>query len=253
MRSLTFCTLLLALTACGDDGGTTDQTTGDATTGTAGVSSTGSTDTGEPTTSGSSTTAEPQTGSDSATTTTTTTTTTTGETTTLDTTTLDTTTGDGTETTLEDTTDATTGGTGMTSEASTGDTTGGATSDLTIAVVDAELYADCMPEVEADPAWGSWYVEYDNTANAEATSATLVKATLSLLADPQMVEEIEATPTESGPLPAGEYISQKLTKLKGAAHSACDHCNEFYLLELTYQEGDVTHVVTEEVTISCSF
>ena len=90
--------------------------------------------------------------------------------------------------------------------------------------------------------------------DAAETAAVLTKASLSLLAaDPPVLEEIGAHPGESGPIPAGEQTEQKLEKLKGAAHSACEHCGEFYLLALEYQEGDVIHQVTEEVTISCVF
>ncbi len=242
MRSLSLCTLLVAFSACGDNGGSSTETslaTATDTSSTTGTSepdatSTGPTvTTGEPTTvtGGASESSDP----------------TIGTSTTTD---ASTTTAAGTTTDASTTTDA-----GTTTDASTTDTTtGGAVSDLKIAVVDAELYADCQPEVEPDPAEGSWYVEFDNSLGAAATSAVLIKASLSLSdADPPVIEEIMATPTDSGPIPAGEQTSVLLTKLKGAAHSACDHCDEFYLLELDYQEGDVLHHVTEDVTISCSF
>lgn len=244
MRSLALYTLLaLSLSACGDDGGaeTTSETTnttvtGSETTATGTEATTGDTDPGPtsegPTTSG-------QTGSESSATSGTET----GDTSTGDTSAGDTSTGD-----------TSTGDTGSTTDDTTGGTTGGATSDLVIAIVDAELSAFCMPEVEPDPVHGSWYVEFDNSNNAASTSATLIKASLSLLdADPPVLEEIEASPKTSGLLDPGDYASVKLEKLTGEAHSACEHCDEFYLLELDYQEGDVIHHVTEEVTIPCSF
>jgi hypothetical protein len=241
MRSLTLFSLVLALSACGDDGGTTDAT-GITTSGSTGSGSTGSgstgseSGTGEPTTSGASTDAS--TGADAST----------SAPATATSTSSGTTTGEPGSTSS----DASTG------DVSTGDTSGdsttGATSELVIAVVDAELYADCMPEIEPDPVQGSWYVQFDNTGGGAETSAVLTKASLSLLvADPPVLEEISVSPTESGPIAAGEQIEVVVKKLKGAAHSGCDHCGEFYLLALEYQEGDVIHQVTEEVTISCAF
>ena len=233
MRSPIHLTLVLALSACGDDDGATDpsSTTQAASTGGATGSESGSEGGG---------TGESPTSADTST----------GE--------------GGTGTTGSDPTSGGPGTTGGTStggvsgtssgDTSSGDSTTGATSELVIAVVDAELYADCMPEIEPDPTWGSWYVQFDNTGGAAETAAVLTKASLSLLAaDPPVLEEIGAHPGESGPIPAGEQTEQKLEKLKGAAHSACDHCGEFYLLALEYQEGDVIHQVTEEVTISCVF
>lgn len=239
MRSLTLFSLVLALSACGDDGGTTDATgtttgiTNGTTGGSTGSGSTGSeSGTGEPTTGGASTFAS--TGADASTSAPAT----------------GTSTGSGTTTGEPGTTsDATTG-----DASTTGESTTGATSELVIAVFDAELYADCMPEVEPDPVQGSWYVQFDNTGGGAETSAVLTKASLSLLvADPPVLEEISVSPTESGPIAAGEQIEVVVKKLKGAAHSGCDHCGEFYLLALEYQEGDVIHQVTEEVTISCAF
>jgi hypothetical protein len=241
MRSLTLFSLVLALSACGDDGGTTDAT-GITTSGSTGSGSTGSgstgseSGTGEPTTSGASTDAS--TGADAST----------SAPATATSTSSGTTTGEPGSTSS----DASTG------DVSTGDTSGdsttGATSELVIAVFDAELYADCMPEIEPDPVQGSWYVQFDNTGGGAETSAVLTKASLSLLvADPPVLEEISVSPTESGPIAAGEQIEVVVKKLKGAAHSGCDHCGEFYLLALEYQEGDVIHQVTEEVTISCAF
>ena len=236
MRSLTLFSLVLALSACGDDGGTTDAT-GITTSGSTGSGSTGSeSGTGEPTTSGASTDAS--TGADASTSAPATATSTSSGTTTGE---------------PGSTSDATTGDASSTGE-STGDSTTGATSELVIAVFDAELYADCMPEIEPDPVQGSWYVQFDNTGGGAETSAVLTKASLSLLvADPPVLEEISVSPTESGPIAAGEQIEVVVKKLKGAAHSGCDHCGEFYLLALEYQEGDVIHQVTEEVTISCAF
>ncbi len=226
MRSLTLFFLALALSACGDDGGTPAATT----TGAPGGGSTGSESGGTsgPTTTDASTGADAST-SPPATTTSTSTAMTTGE--------------------PGSTSDATTG-----DASSTGDSTTGATSELVIAVVDAELYADCMPEVEPDPVHGSWYVQFDNTGGAAETSAVLTKASLSLLvADPPVLEDISVSPTDSGPIAAGEQSEVVVKKLKGTAHSGCDHGGEFYLLALEYQEGDVIHQVTEEVTISCAF
>lgn len=237
MRSLTLFSLVLALSACGGDGGTTDATGTTQTATTSGSTGTGSTGsesgTGEPTTSGASTFAS--TGADAstsapATATSTSTATTTGE-----------------PGSTSSTSDGTTG------DSTTGDSTTGATSELVIAVFDAELYADCMPEVEPDPVQGSWYVQFDNTGGGAETSAVLTKASLSLLVDDPVLEEISVSPSESGPIAAGEQIEVVVKKLKGAAHSGCDHCGEFYLLALEYQEGDVIHQVTEEVTISCAF
>jgi hypothetical protein len=242
MRSLTLSALLLALPACGDSGGDTTSTTttgpGTSTDVTTGDSAS-STD--EPTTDDA-TTVAPETGSVTMTSTTTGET---GDTTTGDATTGDATTGDTPDTTADVSSSGTTGDT-------TGDTTGGGVSELEIAIVDAELWADCQPVVDPDPAMGSWFVEFTNNGAAE-TSATVIKASLSLAVDPPMIEPISVSPTDSGPLPPGETTSLEVKKLKGAAHSACEHCGEFYLLALEYQEGDVTHVVTEDVTISCAF
>lgn len=66
-----------------------------------------------------------------------------------------------------------------------------------------------------------------------------------------MLEPITVQRTESGPIPAGEQISQEMIKLPGDMHSACDHCDESYLLVLEYDETGVTHHVEEEVTIVC--
>ncbi|MFY0531274.1 hypothetical protein [Nannocystis pusilla] len=123
-----------------------------------------------------------------------------------------------------------------------------------IAIVDAYLYADCMPVSEPDPVQGTWYVEFDNTDNPNDTAAVITGASLSLSdADPQVIEPIQVSPIESPPLPAGEYISVEMAKLPGMAHSACEHCDEFYDLVLEYDENGVKHHVLEEVTISCSF
>ncbi len=243
MRSATLCSLVLALSACGGDKGTSDTATSTgepATTGSESASDTGAAvSSGEaPTTGAGEATAS------SAATTDASTDASTGAAT--STSTSGVTTGPGTTTTTGETTTA--------AGETAADTTTGATSDLVIAVVDAELFADCMPEIEPDPVQGSWFVEFDNTASDTATAATLTKASLSLLdADPPMLEEIEVSPTESGPIPAGEQTSVEVKKLKGAGHSGCQHGGQFYLLALEYQEGAVTHHVTEEVTISCAF
>ena len=145
---------------------------------------------------------------------------------------------------------ATTGETGESS------TTGGSTgegSPLIIAVVDAELWADCSLMGGGDPVQGSWYVEFDNTDNPNDTAAVLTSASLTLALDPPLEEPIEAEPKQSPPIAAGDYVSQKQTKLKGDAHSACDHCDEFYALVLEYDEDGVSHHVVEDVTISCNF
>lgn len=237
MRSPNPLLLVLALVACGDNDSTT------STTSTTAVTSTGDAGSGEthaPTTTGTAA------GDD------------TGATTPEVTTTGDPTGGltDGTAATSDGTTAAsgTTGSDGTTSGTTASETTGGATSQLVIAIVDAELYADCQPEIAPDPVQGQWYVQFDNTGGATATSAVLTKASLSLLnADPPMLEEIHASPDGSGPIAAGEQVDIKMKKLAGDAHSACDHCDEFYLLALEYQEGEVIHQVSEEVTISCAF
>ncbi len=234
MRSFNYLTLVLALSACGDDGGATDPSSTTQAASTGGATGSESGGTGEsPTSTDASTgggtgsaptSGEPGTTSGAST----------GE--------------------VSGTSSTTSSGDTSGGDTSSGDSTTGATSELVIAVVDAELYADCMPEIEPDPAWGSWYVQFDNSSGAAETSAVLTKASLSLAdADPPLLEEIGANPGESGPIPAGEQVEQKLEKLKGAAHSACDHCGEFYLLALEYQEGDVIHHVTEDVTISCIF
>ena len=251
MRSFTFCTLIFVLSACGDK---SDETTTETatTTATATATTTGTT-TGTDTGTGT-TVSEPGTTADLPTTggaqssgeaTATTGPGETGSTSTGTTTTGSTSTGD--TSTGETTTADSTGDSSSTS-------TGGGTSELTIAIVDAELWADCQPEVEPDPVQGSWFVEFDNSAGAAATSAKIIKASLSLLdADPPVIEEIAVSPTDSGPIGAGEQTSVEVQKLKGAAHSGCGHCGAFYLLALDYQEGDVIHKVTEEVTISCAF
>ncbi len=242
MRSFTFCTLLLTLSACGGDKGdeTTDTATATTTATTTGTGSTGSepgTTADVPTTGGQSsgevtvTTGPGETGDTSTGATSTTGSTSVGDTSTGGTSTGETSTGDG-----------------------SGTSTGGGTSELSIAIVDAELWANCQPIVDPDPVQGSWFVEFDNTAGAAATSAKLIKASLSLVvADPPVIEEIAVSPTDSGPIAAGEQVSQMVKKLKGAAHSGCGHCGAFYLLALDYQEGDVIHKVTEEVTVSCVF
>ncbi len=249
MRSFTFCTLLLTLSACGGDkGDETTETATATTTATGTTTGTGSSTTGSesgttadaPTTGGvqSSGEATASTGPGETGGTSTGGTSTTGSSSTGDTSTGDT----------------TTSGTSTGGDSSSGTSTGGGTSELSIAIVDAELWANCQPEVEPDPVQGSWFVEFDNTGGAAATSAKVIKASLSLLdADPPVLEEIAVSPTDSGPIGAGEQTSLMVKKLKGAAHSGCDHCGAFYLLALDYQEGDVIHKVTEEVTISCAF
>jgi hypothetical protein len=119
-----------------------------------------------------------------------------------------------------------------------------------IAVVDAELHADCTPNGGPDPVWGQWWVDFDNTANSEDTSAVLVAASLSL-AGGDVVEAIAVSPTESGPVAAGAYESFEFEKLAGAMHSACAHCGEFYELALDWDEGGVIHHVVEDVTVPC--
>lgn len=244
MRRLTLSLSLLgAFTACGDSGSDTtgsdtEQTT--AVTGSAGDTSTGTTTTGgAELTTGAPTTAAGDSESGSTTST------------------IETTAADATGTGSPDTSTGAPGTTGTTGDSTTGEgtsegsSTGGATSPLKIAIVDAELYADCMPVASPDPVKGQWYVDFDNTDNPEDTMAVVTKASLSL-PDADPVEAIEVTPTESGPILAGEYASQKLTKLQGEMHSACEHCGEFYLLVLEYDEGGVKHHVQEDVTISCS-
>ena len=239
MRSFNYLTLVLALSACGDDGGATDPSSTTQAASTGGATGSESGGTGESPTS---TDASSTGGTGSAPTS--------GE----PGTTSGASTGEVSGTSITTSSGDTSSGDTSSGDTSSGDSTTGATSELVIAVVDAELYADCMPEIEPDPAWGSWYVQFDNSSGAGETSAVLTKASLSLAdADPPLLEEIGANPGESGPIPAGEQVEQKLEKLKGAAHSACDHCGEFYLLALEYQEGDVIHHVTEDVTISCIF
>ncbi|WAS98986.1 hypothetical protein [Nannocystis punicea] len=250
MRRMTLTFLLTSLVACGETGDTTattvtDSTAADTTTTTAATDAT----TSEPTTAD-----EPTAGTDSASEADTST----GETTTsatTDATTAVDTTGEGTttETTAVDTTGETTAvdTTGETTD-TTGDTEG--TSPLFIAIVDAYLFANCMPEIEPDPVQGTWYVEFDNTGNPNDTSVVLTAASLSLEdADPPMIEPIKVSPLESPPLAAGDYVSVEMAKLPGMAHSACDHCDEFYTLALEYDEAGVKHRVEEAVTISCSF
>ncbi len=240
MRRLTFSMLLTALPACNNAPGSDTQTTGtQATTGTdASTDTVAGTGTGG--TTGTPTTGEPDGPTSEPMTTLPADPTTGGSSTTG--TTGDVTTGDVTTTS---TGDATTGDT------TTGEDTTGGSSPLVIAVVDAELWADCMPEVKPDPVKGSWYVEYDNTANPAATMVVLTQASLTLEGS-DVPELIAVSPTESGPIAAGDYVSQEVAKLEGAMHSACNHCGEFYLLELEYDEAGVSHHVEELVTISCA-
>ncbi|HEY0136643.1 MAG TPA: hypothetical protein VGB85_21315 [Nannocystis sp.] len=237
MRTMFIGVCLASLAACGDSGATS---TTSGSTSEAAPSTTGAT-TGEPTTGTGATTG-------------TTTGTTTGETTTGQTATGDTTSSP--SPTSSTTGDASTGTASTTEPDDTTttdpeDTTGGATSPLVIAVVDAYLVADCT-QPTPDPVQGGWYVEFDNVNNLAETSVILKSASLSLLdADPPVLEPITVQPTESGPLPAGEYVSQEMIKLPGAAHSACDHCGEFYMLVLEYDEAGYIHHVDEEMTIQC--
>lgn len=231
-------TLLAATVACGDSGGATTAS---------GSGSTGSTDT---TTSGSSTgstsTTDATDGSATADATSTSIGTSTSSTSTS---TTDDTTGALSTTTSDDTTSTGTS-TGTTTD--TTDTTGG-TSPLVIAIVDAELWADCMPIVPPDPVQGSWYVEFDNTGNPEDTEAVVTGAWLSLAGGDPKSEPIAVDPVASGPIKAGDYVSLKLSKLPGQSHGACGHCGEFYDLVLEYDEGGIAHEVVEAVTISCVF
>jgi hypothetical protein len=225
---------LAALAACGDHGSTstTSGSAAEATTSTTGAVVTGEPSTSAPTTTGALTTGETTTGASAS--------------------------GDTTSSPSQTTTDASTGTSTGASTTDTGDatttepedTTGG-TSPLVIAVVDAYLVADCT-QPTPDPVQGGWYVEFDNLANPVETAVILKSASLSLLdADPPLLEPITVQPTESGPLPAGEYISQEMIKLPGETHSACDHCGEFYMLVLEYDEAGDIHHVDEEVTIQC--
>jgi hypothetical protein len=238
---LTFTLLLASLAACGDSGGASTTTGDESSTGDASTVAVTDTSTGDLT---SGTTEAPTTGTGSAT----------GSDTSATTGPADTSTGEDPSSTGAVVTG--TSGTTAVDETTgdTGDTTTGATSDLVIAIVDAYLHADCMPAIPPDPAYGEFYVEFDNGAGASETSATLISASLSFAgADPIVIEPIMVTPDVSGPIGAGEFLSQKVMKLKGPAHSACMHCDEFYVLELEYQEGDYIHHVTEDVTIPCVF
>lgn len=234
--------LLAAIVACGDSGGATTASDSSST-------STASTD---------ATTSGPSTGTtattDDATDGSATSNGTSGTTGTTDDTTGDpsTTTTDDTTTTTTDTT-STTGTTGTTTTLgdTTGDTDG--TSPLVIAIVDAELWADCMPIVEPDPVQGSWYVEFDNTNNPADTAAVVTGAWLSLAGGDPKSEPIAVAPVDSGPLKAGDYVSLEVKKLPGMSHGACGHCGEFYDLVLEYDEGGIAHHVEEAVTISCAF
>lgn len=156
------------------------------------------------------------------------------------------------------TADPSTSSSDTSSDTSTGPTpdtsTGPGESALEIAIVDAELYADCQPRIDPDPVQGGWFVSFDNTGGAADTAATLVSATLSLAdVDPPVLEPILVDPTDSGPIPAGQQVDQSVDKLHGDMHSACDHCGEFYRLVLTYDENGALHVAEEDVTIPCSF
>lgn len=227
MRTTFLGAYLVSLAACGDNGAaaTTSGGTNEATPATTGEVVTGEPTTGAPA-SGDTTSSPSRTTTDAST---------------------------GTAGTGTGTADAsTTGPEDTTTTTEPGDTTTGATSPLVIAVVDAYLVADCT-QPTPDPVQGGWYVEFDNVGNPAATSVLLKSASLSLLdADPPVPEPIMVQPTGSGPLPAGEYISQEMIKLPGATHSACDHCGEFYLLVLEYDEAGFVHHVDEEVTIQCN-
>ncbi|MBZ5716075.1 hypothetical protein [Nannocystis pusilla] len=247
MRHLPLSMLMTVALACGETGDTTATASTQATTDEATTTS------GTDTTTEAATATEPATeptsgtagASESSTTSDTTTTSTTAAETADATTAVDTTTGDTTTTT-------TTGETTTDTTGDTTDTTGG-TSPLVIAIVDAYLTADCMPIADPDPVQGGWYVEFDNTDNPNDTSAVVIAASLSLDADPLVVEPIMVQPIESPPIAAGAYESLEMAKLPGAMHSACEHCDEFYKLVLEYDEGGVKHHVEEDVTISCSF
>lgn len=250
MRRVVILMILGWLPGCGDVGGgaTTGSTTAVSTTEMTGGETTGGGTTGGGTTGG-------ETVGEGGSTTTgvepTTTTGATGTTTEMGTSTGGSTTGETGTTESAMTTEGTT--TGETGESST---TGGSTgegSPLIIAVVDAYLWADCSLMGGGDPVQGSWYVEFDNTDNPNDTAAVLTSASLTLALDPPFEEPIEAEPKQSPPIAAGDYVSQKQTKLKGDAHSACDHCDEFYALVLEYDEDGVSHHVVEDVTISCMF
>lgn len=244
---LPFALLLAATIACGDSGG---ATTADG-TGTTSAAATDTT-TSEPSTGGttSSATTDATDGSATADATSTTTTTTTTTSATTTSTTGDTTGAPSTSTT-DDATTGTTGDTTTTTGDTTGDTDG--TSPLIIAIVDAELWADCMPVIPPDPVQGSWYVEFDNTNNPADTEAVVTGAWLSPSGGEPKSEPILVDPVASGPIKAGDYVSIKLEKLVGQPHSACGHCGEFYDLVLEYDEGGITHEVKEDVTISCAF
>lgn len=232
-------TFLLALAACSDDPGPTTDTSPQTTTATTGETPGDSTSTtGSPTT-GLTTTTDAATTDLTGTTTAPVDLTTSTSTTDPDPiTTTATTTSDDTTSTSSTTTDTTTGG----------------ESSLVIAIVDAELYADCQPRIEPDPVDGTWYVQFDNSDGAADTLATLVSASLSLAdADPPVIEKIQVTPKDSGPIPAGEQVEKKMAKLESGMHSACDHCDEFYKLDLEYEENGAIHHAIEDVTISCSF
>lgn len=237
MRPLTCIPLLAVLAACSPGPGPTTAT-GATTTATTGETD-ASTGTSAPTTGAPETTAGTTSSTDTTDTTVATDATTTAP---VD---LTTTAPDpGTTTTADDTS------TGPAPDTTTGPDEGA----LVIAIVDAELYADCQPRSDPDPVEGGWTVSFDNTQGASDTAATLVSATLSLAdVDPPVLEPILVDPTASGPIPAGQQVDQNVDKLHGDMHSACDHCDEFYKLVLTYDENGAMHVAEEDVTISCAF
>lgn len=180
----------------------------------------------------------------------------------VDTTPPVTTTLDETSTTTEDPTGpdtVTTSLSGTETEGETASTTDGSDSTtgdpgppLTVSLLDIEVYADCMPEIDPDNLHGVWTVLYDNSAGMAEGSAELVTATLTLQGDVPLPFVLEVEPTMSGPVAPGEMSMQEQTRQPGLVPvSGCSHCDKPYSLDLVFKTGGEEILVNHSDLLPC--
>jgi hypothetical protein len=132
---------------------------------------------------------------------------------------------------------------------------GGGSSDLVPSLMTLEMYADCMPIVDADPVHGTFTASYDNSAGASTSEAVISSAKL-VFSDGK-AWTFKVAPSTSGMVGPNMSVTAAHQKQNGSGNGTvapCSYCGQMWSLEVAWSVGGST--VTDSIgpqAVECVF